>query len=137
MINPGKSSPAKRSATKASSAPRKKDAARSKAAAHVAGLEDQWCLRLYVAGQTPKSIAAISNLRAFCKEHLDERYQVEVIDLIKDPHRARMDQIVAIPTLVRRIPSPVKKIIGDLSQKERVLVGFDLQPRGEIPKAEK
>ncbi len=131
MIKADKKSPAKRSLAKEPSAPRKKAPAKPKAAAQVAGLEDQWCLRLYVAGQTPKSIAAIANLKAFCKEHLDERYEVEVIDLIKDPQRARVDQIVAIPTLVRRIPAPVKKIIGDLSQRERVLVGFDLQPRGD------
>jgi circadian clock protein KaiB len=93
--------------------------------------QDEWCLRLYVAGQTPKSVAALANLKTFCKEHLDERYKVEIIDLLKEPGRARADQIVAIPTLVRRMPAPIKKIIGDLSNKEKVLVGFDLQPAEE------
>lgn len=91
--------------------------------------EDQWNLRLYVAGTTPKSVAAISNLRKFCEEHLAGRYTIEVIDLLENPKLARGDQIVAIPTLVRKIPAPMRKIIGDLSDRERVLVGFDMQPR--------
>lgn len=88
-----------------------------------------WNLRLYVAGQTPKSMAAVRNLRAFCDEHLPGKYYVEVVDLLDDPKRARDDQIVAIPTLVRKLPEPMRKIIGDLSNRDRVLVGFDLQPR--------
>ena len=92
---------------------------------------DQWNLRLYIAGQTAKSVAALANLKAFCKEHLNGAYKLEVIDLVKEPWHARTDQIVAIPTLVRRMPVPVRKIIGDLSNKERVLVGFDLKPTGE------
>src|SRR5882672_7514886 len=84
-------------------------------------------LRLYVAGQTPKSIRAFANLKALCEEHLQGSYQIEVIDLLERPQLARGDQIVAIPTLVRRLPPPVRKIIGDLSNTERVLVGLDLK----------
>ena len=86
-----------------------------------------WQLRLYVAGQTPKSLAALSNLKKICEEHL-QGYELEVIDLIKQPQLARGDQILAIPTLVRKLPTPMKKIIGDLSNTERVLVGLDLRP---------
>ena len=86
-----------------------------------------WNLRLYVAGQTPKSIRAFANLKVLCEEHLKGRYQIEVIDLVEHPQLARGDQIVAIPTLVRKLPEPVRKIIGDLSSTERVLVGLDLQ----------
>jgi circadian clock protein KaiB len=86
-------------------------------------------LRLYVAGQTPKSIAAFTNLNKICKEHLAGRYQIEVIDLLENPKLARGDQILAIPTLVRELPVPVRKIIGDLSNTERVLIGLDLLPR--------
>jgi len=85
-------------------------------------------LRLYVAGQTPKSIAAFANLRRICEEHLVGRYQLEVIDLMKNPTLARGDQILAVPTLVKKLPTPVRKILGDLSNTERVLVGLDLQP---------
>ncbi len=91
--------------------------------------EDQWNLRLYVAGTTPKSLAAVANLRKFCEEHLSGRYTIEVVDLLENPKLARTDQIVAIPTLVRKLPAPMRKIIGDLSNRERVLVGFDLQPQ--------
>ena len=91
--------------------------------------DGQWTLRLYIAGQTPKSLAAIANLKKFCAEHLDERYTIEIVDLKKNPKLARRDDIVAIPTLVRKLPVPVRKIIGDLSSTERVLVGFDLRPR--------
>ena len=86
-----------------------------------------WKLKLYVAGQTPKSIRAFANLKALCEEHLKGRYQVEVIDLLKRPQLARGDQIVAIPTLVRKLPQPVRKIIGDLTDTVRVLVGLDLR----------
>jgi circadian clock protein KaiB len=86
-----------------------------------------WKLRLYVAGQTPKSIRAFANLKALCEEHLKGRYHVEVIDLLKRPQLARGDQIVAIPTLVRKLPPPVRKIIGDLTDTVRVLVGLDLR----------
>jgi circadian clock protein KaiB len=94
------------------------------------GETELWDLRLYVAGQTPKSVAAISNLRKFCEEHLAGKYKIEVIDLVPNPQLARTDQILAIPTLVRRLPSPMRKIIGDLSNSERVLVGLDIRPRG-------
>ena len=84
-------------------------------------------LRLYVAGQTPKSIRAFANLKTLCEEHLKGRYQIEVIDLLEHPQLARGDQIVAIPTLVRRLPPPVRKIIGDLADTVRVLVGLDVR----------
>jgi circadian clock protein KaiB len=87
---------------------------------------DTYVLRLYVAGQTPKSMAAIANLKKICEEHLAGRYQLQMIDLLKDPKLARGDQILAIPTLVKKLPEPVRKIIGDLSNTERVLVGLDL-----------
>ena len=86
-----------------------------------------WSLRLYVAGQTPKSIRAFDNLKAMCEEHLKGRYQIEVIDLRKNPRLARGDQIVAIPTLVRRLPLPLRTIIGDLSNSMLLLVGLDLK----------
>jgi circadian clock protein KaiB len=90
---------------------------------------ERWDLRLYVAGQTPKSVRAIDNLRRICKEHLEGRYSIEVIDLIVQPQLGEGDQILALPTLVRRLPEPIKKIIGDLSNEERVLVGLDVKPR--------
>jgi len=90
---------------------------------------DMWTLRLYVAGQTPRSVAAIANLKKFCSEHLDERYKIEIVDLANNPKLARRDEIVAIPTLVRKLPIPIRKIIGDLSSTERVLVALDLSPR--------
>lgn len=89
----------------------------------------QWNLRLYVAGQTPKCITAFANLKKLCEERLGGNYSIEVIDLLKKPQLASGDQILAIPTLVRRLPSPMKKIIGDLSDTERVLVGLDLVPK--------
>ena len=84
-------------------------------------------LRLYVAGQTPKSLAAFANLKKICEEHMPGQYEIEVIDLLKKPQLASGDQILAIPTLVRKLPQPIKKIIGDLSNTERVLVGLDLR----------
>lgn len=84
-------------------------------------------LRLYVAGQTPKSLTAFANLKKICEEHLSGQYHIEVIDLLKKPQLASGDQILAIPTLVRKLPEPIKKIIGDLSNTERVLVGLDLR----------
>ncbi len=90
---------------------------------------ETWELRLYVAGQTPKSIAAFTNLKNICEEHLAGQYSIEVVDLLVHPQLARGDQIIAIPTLVRKLPEPVRKIIGDLSNTERVLVGLDLRPR--------
>ena len=88
-----------------------------------------WELRLYVAGQTPKSIAAFSNLKRLCEEHLAGRYRIEVIDLLVNPKLARDDQILAIPTLVRKLPDPIRRIIGDLSDTERTLIGLQLRPR--------
>ncbi len=92
------------------------------------GDKAEWQLRLYVAGQTTKSIAALINLERICETHLAGRYQIEVIDLIENPQLAAGDQILAIPTLVRKLPPPIKKIIGDLSNEERVLVGLDMKP---------
>ena len=87
-----------------------------------------WDLRLYVAGQTPKSVAAFDNLKKVCEEHLAGHYRIEVVDLLVSPQLAAGDQIVAIPTLVRKLPEPIRKIIGDLSNTERVLVGLQLRP---------
>ena len=92
-------------------------------------VDETYLLRLYVAGQTPKSILAFRNLKQICEEHLHGRYEIEVIDLIESPQLAQGDQILAVPTLVRRLPEPIKKIIGDLSNTDRVLVGLDLQVR--------
>jgi len=90
---------------------------------------NQWQLRLYVAGQTPKCLAAFANLKKICEEHMDGEYEIEIIDLLQHPQLAKGDQIIAIPTLVRKLPEPVRKIIGDLSDTERVLVGLDVRPR--------
>ncbi len=111
--------------SKAAAKPRS-NAKRKKAPA---ATEESWDLCLYVVGQTPKSVAAIANLRKFCAEYLGGRYTIEIVDVAANPKIARRDQIVAIPTLVRKLPVPVRKIIGDLSSTERVLVGFDLRPR--------
>ena len=92
-------------------------------------LPDSWKLRLYVAGMTPRAVAAFDNLKKLCEVHLAGRYEIEVIDLLENPKLAAGDQIVAVPTLVRKLPPPMKKIIGDLSNEERVLVGLDLRPR--------
>lgn len=92
-----------------------------------------WQLRLYIAGHTPKSVRAFSNLQAFCEEHLAGEYSIEVIDLLKNPQLAEGDQIVAVPTLVRKLPPPLKRIIGDLSDQEKILVGLDLKPLGPGP----
>jgi len=90
---------------------------------------ERWDLRLYVAGQTARAIAAFANLQKICEEHVPGQYRIEVIDLLKHPQLARGDQILAVPTLVRKLPEPVRKIIGDLSNTEKVLVGLDLRPR--------
>lgn len=92
-------------------------------------LEQTWELRLYVAGSTPKSIRAVNNLKRICEEHMAGKYDIEVIDLSKNPQLAKGDQILAIPTLVRKLPPPLKKIVGDLSDTVRVLVGLDLRPK--------
>jgi len=90
---------------------------------------ETWELRLYVAGQTAKSVAALANLRRYCEQHVPGRYQLEVIDLLQHPQLAEGDQILAIPTVVRKVPEPIRKVIGDLSNEERVLVGLDLRPQ--------
>lgn len=92
----------------------------------VADSPEHWILRLYIAGQTPKSVTALSNLKKLCESQLPTRYEIEVIDLLEHPERAKSDQVVAIPTLVRRLPTPMKKIIGDLSNQEKVLRGLDV-----------
>ena len=92
-------------------------------------MDDHYNLRLYVAGQSPRSLAAIANLKSLCDTYLTGRYAVEIIDLIDEPHLAMADQIFALPTLVRRLPKPLKRIIGDLSKTERVLVGLDIETR--------
>jgi circadian clock protein KaiB len=91
--------------------------------------QDEWILRLYTAGATARSTAALRNLKAICEQHLAGRYRIEVVDLLKQPQLARGDQIVAVPTLVRRLPPPMKRIIGDLSNQDSVLVGLDLRSR--------
>jgi circadian clock protein KaiB len=91
----------------------------------------EWQLRLYVAGQTPRSMAALANLKRVCETHLAGRYQIEVVDLLVNPRLAAGDQILAVPTLVRKVPEPIRKIIGDLSNEERVLVGLDVRPLTE------
>lgn len=87
-----------------------------------------WRLRLYVAGQSPRSLRALANLKSLCEGHLAGRYEIEIVDLVEHPARARTDDIVAIPTLVRRLPTPFRKVIGDLSDTERVLLGLSFQP---------
>jgi circadian clock protein KaiB len=90
--------------------------------------EEKWELRLYIAGQTPKSVLALTNITQYCKKHLAGRYSIEIIDLLKNPQLAEGDQIFAIPTLVRKFPEPLRKIIGDLSNEEKVLVGLNIRP---------
>lgn len=109
--------------------PRKQKVTARKTAARKPAEAPAWDLRLYVAGQTPRSLAAFQNLKRICEEHLQGQYRIEVIDLLDNPTLARGDQIFAIPTLVRKLPVPVRKIIGDLSNTDRVLVGLDLRER--------
>lgn len=96
-----------------------------------------WNLRLYVAGQTPRSVVAFANLKRLCEEHLKDRYTIEVVDLFEQPRVAKDDQILAIPTLVRKLPAPIRKIIGDLSNMERVLVAMDLPPGPNLSRFDK
>ena len=91
--------------------------------------EERCLLRLYIAGRTPKCVTALENLKRFCEEHLAGQYEIEIIDLLEHPRLAKDDQIIAIPTLVRKLPEPLRKIIGNLSDTERMLVGLDLKPR--------
>ncbi len=100
-----------------------------------AAAPEVWDLRLYIAGQTAKSVAALGNLQRLCEEYLPGKYRIEVIDLLENPQLARGDQIVAIPTLVRKLPQPLRKIIGDLSNTERALVGLQLRPAQPEPPA--
>jgi circadian clock protein KaiB len=90
--------------------------------------DKKWELRLYIAGKTPKSVTALSNLKKYCEEHLQGQYRIEVIDLLEQPQLAEGDQIFAIPTLVRKVPKPIRNIIGDLSNEEKVLVGLNIRP---------
>lgn len=106
------------------------------AVARQEGKKTAWELRLYVAGQTARSLAAFRNLKRICEEHLKGQYKIEVIDLLENPKLARGDQIFAVPTLVRKLPVPVRRIIGDLSNTERVLVGLDLRPREDYARTE-
>ena len=94
--------------------------------------EQTWELRLYVAGRTPKSVTAINNLNKYCEEHLQGKYKIEVIDLLLQPQLAEGDQIFAVPTLVRKVPVPIRKIIGDLSNEEKVLVGLNIVPLKQV-----
>ena len=109
----------------AKAAPKRKPATKRAESANEA--PDRWNLRLYVAGQTPRSLTAFSNLKRLCDQHLAGRYQIEVVDLVKQPQLAQGDQIIAIPTLVRKLPEPIRRVVGDLSNIERVLVGMDLK----------
>ena len=111
-------------------AERKRPKARSKSTGTQRSQSALWELRLYVAGMTPTSIRAFENLKRICEEHLQGSYSIQIIDLLERPTLASGDQIIAVPTLVRRLPTPVKKIIGDLSNTQRVLVGLDLRPAG-------
>ena len=90
--------------------------------------DERWELRLYIAGNTPKSITALHNLKKYCEEHLKGKYVIEVVDLLVQPQLAEGDQILAVPTLVRKVPEPIRKIIGDLSNEEKVLVGLNIRP---------
>lgn len=133
MKDPVSSKPAAKKAKKNSvkqstSAVRKKPVAKkAKAKTSPSPAKDIWNLRLYVAGQTPKSLAAFSNLKKLCEEYLTGRYEIEVVDLMKNPQLAQSDQIVALPTLVRKLPEPIKRVIGDLSNTSRVMVGIDME----------
>lgn len=91
--------------------------------------EERWLLRLYVAGRSPKCVTALNNLQRFCEERMAGRYEIEIVDLLENPRLAKDDQIIAIPTLVRKLPEPLRKIIGDLSDTERMLVGLNLQAK--------
>jgi len=106
-----------------------KSAGRSRKPGKTRAAADFFDLRLYIAGQTARSLAALANLKRICDEHLEGRYRIEVIDLLERPQLARGDQIFALPTLVRKLPEPIRKLVGDLSDTERTLVGLDLRPR--------
>jgi len=120
--------------TRLAKAPKKRAVKRSPAKKRQVPRDEWWELRLYVAGQTPLSIEAFANLKRVCEEHLRGRYRIQVVDLLLNPALARGDQIIAVPTLVRQLPPPVKKLIGDFSNVERVLVGLDLRPLRSAPR---
>ena len=122
-----------RRTTGAQGAPTEKKMSTGKAPTHLRAPKETWELRLYVAGKTPRSIEAFGNLKRICEDYLKGRYQIEVIDLLENPTLARGDQILAVPALVRKLPPPVKKIIGDFSNTERVLVGLNLRPLKRAP----
>ena len=107
--------------------PTQKSNRRTKSGSSSGSEQETWILKLYVAGQTPKSLAALANLKKICEEHLKDQYKIEIVDLLENPKLAKGDQIIAVPTLVRQLPPPVKKIIGDLADKERVLIGLDVR----------
>jgi circadian clock protein KaiB len=130
-VSPTLKTPTKKPKTPKAAAPMPLAAVARKAKAGKTAPDDIWRLRLYVAGQTPKSLAAFANLKRICETHLQGQYEIEVVDLLKNPQLAAGDQILAIPTLVRKLPLPVRKIIGDLSNAERVLVGLDLRPKAD------
>ncbi|HWA84578.1 MAG TPA: circadian clock KaiB family protein [Opitutus sp.] len=110
--------------------PKSKPSTRPRRPAVVPAKVSPWELRLYVAGQTPKSLTAFANLKRICEEHLSGRYRIEVVDLTKNPALAQRDQVVALPTLIRKLPMPIRRVVGDLSNIERVLVGMELRPIG-------
>ena len=112
----------------------KNEPTKNKKPTYSAPVAEVWILRLYVAGQTPKSVAAFANLKTICDEYLAGKYRIEIIDLLKNPTLAKGDQILAIPTVVRQLPAPVKKLIGDLANTERVLVGLDIKPAAKAVK---
>jgi circadian clock protein KaiB len=120
----------KKAASRKKSAPSVR-CAKPKSMAEKNSAPDIWNLRLYVAGQTPKSLSAFANLKKLCEEHLAGRYEIEIVDLTRKPQLAQNDQILALPTLVRKLPEPIKRIIGDLSNLERVMVGLDLRVSGK------
>lgn len=115
--------------------PQKKALAKAEAAVKAAQKEKEtatYVLRLYVAGSTPRSLRAIANVKAVCEEHLQDRYELEVIDLYQQPVLAKGEQIIAAPTLIKELPEPLRRIIGDMSSTEKILVGLDLRPKGKI-----
>ncbi|RJQ66396.1 MAG: circadian clock protein KaiB [Desulfobacteraceae bacterium] len=111
--------------------------AKKKKATGTDALDEVWILKLYVAGQTPNSIAAFANLNRICDQHLRGKYRIEIVDLLKSPELGKGDRIFATPTLVKKLPEPVKKIIGNLADTDHVLVGLDLQPAGRSSKKSK
>jgi circadian clock protein KaiB len=129
MTSARKRTTAERSAVKKKKPAAAKPRAQKSAAPRAQKSDSTWALRLYVAGQTPKSLSAMNNLRRVLDQHMPGAYKIEVVDLLANPRLAKEDQIVAIPTLVRKLPNPIRKLIGDLSDEERTLVGLQLRER--------